>query len=85
MKDEIPVFALSSRSGIVWVLWIGFTLLVVYPLSTGPLVRLWAATGSASLRQSIEAFYTPLILLCDHFEPAEDFFEWYISDLWGVP
>jgi hypothetical protein len=85
MTQDTPAPTPSGRSWTGWLLWACFILFIAYPLSTGPAISLWVATDSASLRHSIEAFYAPLEVLSENCEPAEDFFQWYIGTLWGVP
>ena len=85
MNDERLEPSSSNRASFGWVLWVCFVLLVVYPLSVGPAVRLYEATSNAALRNSIEAFYTPLVVLCDACDPVEDFFIWYVEAVWGIP
>lgn len=62
--------------------WMIITLLVLYPLSTGPMLRLAQETNLVS-ENRLEQIYTPLIFLSDNCRPVQDFFVWYIFGLWG--
>ena len=69
-------------------LWTCFVLFIVYPLSFGPVCRLWlAAFGSPPAPSSawdlLVAIYAPLIYLGNTFPPVADFFLWYLG-LWGA-
>jgi hypothetical protein len=57
-------------------------LLLLYALSTGPMLRLSHATNLVS-ENRLEQIYAPLIFLCDNCTPVRDFFFWYIFELWG--
>lgn len=67
-----------------------FVVLVVYPLSTGPVIKLMSELcgsyrPSQPVWQIVEAFYTPIIALSESCRPVEAFFEWYIFTLWSAP
>ena len=58
---------------------VAFLLLVVYPLTLGPALKL------AELRMipfQVLAIYEPLTPLCDHCPPVRRFFDWYVQDVW---
>ncbi len=54
-------------------------LLVIYPLSLGPALKL-AELGIIPFR--VLAIYEPLTSLCDHCPPVRHFFDWYVQDVW---
>ena len=54
-------------------------LVLLYPLSVAPAVRL----SGGRLTPTLEAFYSPLEYLYDHVSPVHDFYEWYFR-VWGV-
>ena len=64
-----------------WGRWLLVTaaVLVFYPLSAGPVVRL--ARERIISQSTIEFVYAPLIMLSDRWPPAERFFQWQ-RDLW---
>ena len=64
------------------IVWLVMLLLLVYPLSAGPVLRLSRATGFPS-DTAIVQIYTPLGFLVDHFPSAGNFLGWYIFKLWG--
>lgn len=68
------------RSGFGTLGWIVVVLLVVYPLSTGPAVKL--AEHDMVSDTTLEIVYAPLIWLTEHCPPVKDFFDWYLSDVW---
>jgi hypothetical protein len=62
--------------------------LVLYVLSTGPVVRLSLELSGPLWRVEdvwsvLEFLYAPLIFLAEHFSLVSDFFEWYLQ-FWGV-
>jgi hypothetical protein len=63
-------------------LWIILLLLLVYPLSTGPVIKLHTALTGSSNRDFLFVVYAPLIWLSRTCPPVEQFFDWYVADLW---
>jgi hypothetical protein len=61
--------------------WILVSLLIVYPLSIGPVARVVAASPGLP-PQALLSFYKPLETLYDNSYPAERFFDWYLK-LWN--
>jgi hypothetical protein len=82
--SAMPSESTRGSGRIPFVGWMPVVLLLLYVLSTGPAVRLCEKTGIVSSQQ-LETFYAPLIFLCDHCAPAQDFFIWYIFGLWDNP
>jgi hypothetical protein len=56
-------------------------LLVLYPLSVGPMYKL-RENGLAP--SSATVLYAPLRMLCDRSEVAKGFIAWYLDDVWKV-
>jgi hypothetical protein len=56
-------------------------LLVLYPLSIGPVCKL-TEKGLLSIDYSV--LYRPLGMLYDRSSVAKRFFDWYLDDLWGI-
>jgi hypothetical protein len=57
-------------------------MLLVYPLSIGPAAGLVERNEPPEpVLAVLTAFYKPIAVLCEHNEPAQQFFEWYIG-LW---
>ena len=59
-------------------------ILVVYPLSTGPVMRFYKSRSQDSPPDTVVAIYLPLIWLCYNVPVAGEAFGWYI-DLWASP
>lgn len=66
--------------GTMWILWTGFFVLVVYPLSLGPAARLHQS--SPATRPAIEAFYAPLTMLIKTSPACRAAAEWYVVRVW---
>ena len=56
-----------------------FLLLVIYPLSTGPALKL---AEHKVIPFGVLAIYEPLTPLCDHYPPVRNFFTWYVQEVW---
>ncbi|HEY5909941.1 MAG TPA: hypothetical protein VJA21_04985, partial [Verrucomicrobiae bacterium] len=69
----------QKRRGTSWLLWLFLLLFVVYPLSSGPVVRLWKALGLA--QDPVLGLYTPLVFLAFYFPGFRSLFMWYLG-LW---
>ncbi len=67
----------KSSRGIPW-LWVG-AFLLFYPLSAGPVIKLW---DRGVLPQQALVVYAPLGFVCEHFGPAKAVMEWYVTDVW---
>jgi hypothetical protein len=57
-------------------------LLLLYPLSTGPAVKL-SEKGVIS-KKAVVFCYTPLDFLRRRSHVVKRFFEWYLEDVWKV-
>lgn len=66
--------------GHAWLVWALFAILVVYPLSTGPVFRLVVA---GYLPKEIVECYEPLKPFT-RVPIAKAFFEWYLFKLWKL-
>ena len=75
----LALLAIISGFFSAWAFWLFVLLFVVYPLSSGPVVRLWTALGLA--RDPILGFYTPLVFVAFYFSGFRSLFMWYL-DLW---
>jgi hypothetical protein len=71
----------SRRHETPFAVWLAVLLLVLYPLSTGPAVRL--AEHDIVSMDILEHLYAPLIWLAENCPPVADFFEWYLVDVWN--
>jgi hypothetical protein len=62
-----------------WILWWLLAIIVLYPLSVGPVLRAcnWNVPPAP-----VRAFYAPLEYLYDNNPQAHQAFEWYFH-LWG--
>lgn len=82
--DSNPTDAVTApaKSGLPTMGWLLLLLLVVYPLSTGPVFKLveYDVIGFDHL----QVIYAPLESLGKTCPPVERFFEWYVLDLWHV-
>lgn len=62
--------------------WLAITLLVLYPLSTGPVGIIVIRTENAALNSTAEIAYWPLSTLADRFEPVDRLLNGYMQ-LWS--
>jgi len=77
-KSDFP----ESRSGVWWGMWVTLSLLVLYALSVGPVVKLVNARGGRPSK-ALDTFYAPLEYAYDHSSAVKRFYDWYFR-LWGV-
>ncbi len=63
------------------VLWTLVLVFVIYPLSSGPLVKLWATAGFSP--DPMLGLYTPLIYLAFYIPVVRSVLGWYLK-LWGA-
>ena len=76
----------GAPSAVAFVLWILCLVLVIYPLSIGPVVRILYACGLDDQAEPAgKIFYAPLFLLIEHSDTAKNFIVWYVYELWGTP
>jgi hypothetical protein len=69
-----------GRSHFAWIFWTVPTLLILYVLSTGPVIKL---SNRGSLPYGVaNIIYLPLVYLDFNYPPARSFFTWYIDDIW---
>ena len=69
----------GTDTGIFSVLaWAVVILLVIYPLSIGPMAKL-----IPNPPPPLRATYAPIGFLVDHFKPVRSFYDWY-AKVWGV-
>ena len=62
-------------------LWAAIFVCFLYPLSTGPMFRIFGRRDRAISR--LQVIYYPLIAASDHCKPVDAFFTWYVEDIWG--
>jgi hypothetical protein len=75
-----PAPGTGRRSGRRRVLWVLGLVLVVYPLSIGPMAKLSMVTGTGS--KVVEIVYAPLIVAAKVFPPLARFVDWYLDEVW---
>jgi hypothetical protein len=76
---QAPVSKLSDRASALLLVW-GPLMLALYVLSVGPI---WKLSDKGFISSyTVNVIYTPLVPLAAHFEPTQQFFTWYIFDLW---
>jgi len=56
-------------------------MLVAYPLSLGPAVKL---VEKGFIPSDVFYFYEPLSILASRCPPASRFFGWYLRDVWRI-
>ena len=71
-----------GRGGATWLLWLS-VLVVAYPLSLGPAVKLYEAVPATRL--AIATFYSPLKDLMYRIPPLQKAMEWYMKVVWKFP
>jgi hypothetical protein len=84
MNDDRSASSAPNRSAFAWLFWVGFVVVVVYPLSTGPV---WWLCRACDLDSSYEirlTVYAPLVALCSVYDPLNHFMNLYFG-LWGNP
>ena len=70
----------SKSSGSAFTLTVLALLVLIYPLSVGPVAKYYT-TGNAVLPDWVPTFYAPLEALAKKSPQVEHFFEWYVH-LW---
>jgi len=67
-----------------WIWW-GLSACLGYVLLIGPLAKA-DSNGWLPLpaKQTLNVFYSPIVLLIQKSPAARTFFEWYVSDVWRV-
>jgi hypothetical protein len=65
--------------GLFRIFWVFVVVIVVYVLSSGPVVRL---SHRSTIARRLLVIYEPLASLAVHSRPASRFLEWYIGDVW---
>ena len=78
--QETPT-ADPRRGGFATLAWVLVLFLVAYPLSTGPFFKL--VELQVIHLNSMETVYAPLGWLSRNCKPVENFFAWYIGEVWG--
>ena len=76
MTDETR----EGKSSYAWV-FIGLALLVLYPLSAGPMVWLHENFYLDASGQVVETVYAPLKFIADNNKQVKMFLDWYL-DFW---
>jgi len=82
MSDDAPA---DSRTGHSWAwfsLWSLLVFLLLYVLTTGPVIR--GVDGMGVNQDFLMVLYAPLIILSDNIPMVQQFFEWYVEDVWGA-
>lgn len=69
-----------KSSGLTLAVWVLVVLAICYPLSVGPVARLYRNRPAPAI---IPAIYAPLGYLYGHSAAAKAAFDWY-AGLWGV-
>jgi hypothetical protein len=67
----------AGRGSLSLFAWVFLALLILYPLSTGPVLRFMVPIQK--YEPLLRVVYGPLEVLCRHFDPAREFFVWYIG------
>jgi hypothetical protein len=69
-----------SQGLLWWFLMFGF-LLIIYPLSVGPVIKL---CDKGLLSKKVVMVYGPLDTLMVRSRTLERFFDWYLEDVWKI-
>jgi hypothetical protein len=80
MSDRQDSSDEARRGGFGTFTWLLVLLLVLYPLSTGPALKL--AEHDVISLDALEYVYAPLGWLAQHSPPVQAFFDWYLGDVW---
>ncbi len=77
-KKRSRVWIWASR-----IAWMAMALIVLYPLSIGP-VTWFVSHGHSGLLQAWDTAYAPLFWVCNHSETLSSLLGWYMG-LWVHP
>lgn len=62
-----------------------FVVFVVYPLSTGPVAKLYSVLDDDKLPPAVVLYpYLPLNVLYENCEPVKECLDWYLRTVWKV-
>jgi len=70
----------SRRPGFGTLVWITLLLVIIYPLSAGPVAKLIELEHLPE--GSFVAFYSPLTWQAEQSDPVADFLYWYLTKVW---
>jgi hypothetical protein len=70
----------NHKSGSLWLVWAVVGLLLIYPLSIGPVAKFYQGRPAPT---GVQMFYWPIAALCMRSPAALTVLDWYIH-LWGV-
>ena len=70
----------NGRYGWTWIYWIFAFMFLAYPLSIGPVAKLYFM--NAVPKKPVELFYAPLEGVARRWQPLNQFFQWYLEDVW---
>ncbi len=73
----------DSSSPPFMLVWIVLVLLIAYPLSIGPVARIYRGVIGGPPR-IVQAFYSPLVQVCGMSPGGDKLLRWYVVDVWGV-
>src|ERR1044071_4282355 len=84
-RSEVTHESLSSdnthhKPGSFWIVWAAVGLLLIYPLSIGPVAKFYQGRPAPI---AVQTFYSPIGALCMRSPAALTVLDWYIH-LWGV-
>ena len=66
-----------------WFIWAALALLLAYPLSLGPVAKVYDRTPYASVPSLVKALYAPLKIAYDRNKGVKTALDWYIG-LWNA-
>lgn len=82
MHDDNPEAGATSREfHLSWLVWV-LGILASYPLSTGPVIKIWRGLGLSE--QPLREIYAPLIAASKASPVVNGFFDWYVKRVWGT-
>jgi hypothetical protein len=82
MSDDREGPECSGRPVFFRVLWLPLALLLAYPLSTGPALKL--ADKHILSNDSLNTFYAPISALMKHSDLARRLAWWYLHGIWRL-
>ena len=74
----------SETSGIHFYLVLLAVLTALYALSPGPVAKS-LRLGKAPIPKAFRTAYAPLNFCCNHLPPVQNFYDWYMTNLWQLP
>jgi hypothetical protein len=80
-ETETELVQARHVPGVPWLPLFTFFVLVVYPLSTGPMIKL---VEKGIVPPEVIYIYSPVGFAVEHSTVLRNFFNWYVGSIWQV-